>query len=112
MKINYVNLSQQYKVERKKILSTIDKTLATGQYVGGDHVKKFENEIKKRLKVKYCIALNSGTDALTLGLHAMGIRRNDEVITTPNSFIATFLTLAENFSRNLIIPPGRCQAGP
>ncbi len=89
MIINYINLKQQYKNERKKLLSMIDKTLATGEYVGGDNVEKFENEIKKKLKVKYCIALNSGTDALTLGLHAMGIRKNDEVITTPNSFIAS-----------------------
>ncbi len=89
MKISYVNLPQQYKVERKKLLSVIDKTLATGQYVGGDQVKKFEEQISKLLKVKHCVALNSGTDALTLGLHAIGVRKNDEVITTPNSFIAS-----------------------
>jgi len=89
MKIKYVNLPEQYKFERKKLLSIIDKTLATGQYVGGDQVKKFEEKISKLLKVKYCVALNSGTDALTLGLHAIGVRRNDEVITTPNSFIAS-----------------------
>ena len=89
MKIKYVNLPQQYKFERKKILSVIDKTLSSGQYVGGDQVQKFETQISKILKVKYCVALNSGTDALTLGLHAMGVRRGDEVITTPNSFIAS-----------------------
>jgi len=89
MKINYVNLPKQYKVERKKLLSIIDKTLATGQYVGGDQVQKFEKQISKLLKVKHCVALNSGTDALTLGLHAIGVRRNDEVITAPNSFIAS-----------------------
>lgn len=89
MKINYVNLPQQYKTERKELLYTIDKTLSSGKYVGGDNVEKFEKNIQKRLKIKYCVALNSGTDALTLGLHALGIRRNDEVITTPNSFIAS-----------------------
>ena len=89
MKIRYVNLPKQYKSERKELLSLIDKTLSTGQYVGGDQVQKFENAISKLLKVKYCVALNSGTDALTLGLHAMGVRKNDEVITTPNSFIAS-----------------------
>ncbi len=89
MKIHYVNLPKQYKSERKELLSLIDQTLSTGQYVGGDQVQKFENSISKLLKVKYCVALNSGTDALTLGLHAMGVRKNDEVITTPNSFIAS-----------------------
>jgi len=89
MKISYVNLSKQYLKERTKLLSVIDKTLSTKEYVGGDEVKKFESKISKFLKVKYCVALNSGTDALTLGLHSIGVRRNDEVITTPNSFIAS-----------------------
>ena len=89
MKIDYVNLSQQYKIERKKLLQILDKTLATGQYVGGDQVQKFEKKISRMLGVKYCVALNSGTDSLTLGLHVIGVRRGDEVITTPNSFIAS-----------------------
>ena len=42
MKIKYVNLPKQYKSERKDLLSIIDKTLATGQYIGGDQVQKFE----------------------------------------------------------------------
>jgi len=40
-------------------------------------------------KTKYCISLNSGTDALTLALHLSGVGRGDEVITPPNSFIAS-----------------------
>ncbi len=89
MKIKYVNLKNQYKIERQKLLAVIDKTLSSGQYVGGDEVIKFEKKISSLLKVKECVALNSGTDALTLGLHAIGVRRGDEVITTPNSFIAS-----------------------
>ena len=89
MKISYVNLSKQYLNQRKKILSILDKTLKTGKFVGGGEVEKFEKNISRFLKVKYCVALNSGTDALTLGLHAVGVKKNDEVITTPNSFIAS-----------------------
>ena len=77
MKINYVDLSKQYLKERKKILEVIDKTLLTGEYVGGNQVKKFEKNITKILNVKNCVALNSGTDALTLGLHAMGVKSGD-----------------------------------
>ena len=44
---------------------------------------------KNKSKTKYAISLNSGTDALTLGLHLLGVRKGDEVITTPNSFIAS-----------------------
>ena len=89
MKIPYINLSKQYQHEGKKLLSVINKVLKSGQFVGGDEIIKFEKNITKLLKVKYCVALNSGTDALTLGLYALGVRKNDEVITTANSFIAS-----------------------
>lgn len=89
MKIKYVNLSSQYFKEKKALLKVIDKTLATGEYVGGKQIREFEKKIENLLKVRHCVALNSGTDALTLGLHAIGVRRGDEIITTPNSFIAS-----------------------
>ncbi len=89
MKIKYVTLSSQYLKEKKALLKVIDKTLATGEHVGGKQIREFEKKIENLLKVRHCVALNSGTDALTLGLHAIGIRRGDEIITTPNSFIAS-----------------------
>ena len=89
MKIPYVNLSKQYLKERVGLLSVIDKVLRSGTYIGGDQVEKFEKSISSLINVKHCIALNSGTDALTLGLHCLGVRKNDEVITTSNSFIAS-----------------------
>ena len=45
MKIKYINLVNQYKAERKKLLSVIDKTLSSGQYVGGNEVIKFEKKL-------------------------------------------------------------------
>ena len=89
MIIPYVNLANQYSLERKKLLKTIDKVLLKGIYIGGDEVDLFEKNIAKLCNTKYCVALNSGTDALVLALHSLGVRRGDEVITTPNSFIAS-----------------------
>ena len=89
MRIPYINLIKQYSNEKKQLLSVINNVLRSGNYVGGDEVEKFEKNIQKFLKIKHCVALNSGTDALTLGLHALGVRRGDEVITTSNSFIAS-----------------------
>ena len=89
MKIPYVNIQRQYYNEKKDLLSIIDKTLSSGDWVGGSEISKFENNISKICKTKYCISLNSGTDALTLGLHLLGVRRGDEVITPPNSFVAS-----------------------
>jgi len=87
--INYVDLSKQWKDERKDLLRLLDKNLSKGIYVGGDQVLTLEKNIAKFLNVKYVISLNSGTDALTLALHCLGLKKNDEVITPPNSFIAS-----------------------
>jgi len=92
--INYVDLSKQWKDERKDLLGLLDKTLSKGIYVGGDQVLKLEKNIAKFLNVKYVISLNSGTDALTLALHCLGLKKNDEVITPPNSFIASTAVVA------------------
>ena len=89
MKVPYVNLEKQSKEEEKNLVKIFKKVLASGEFVGGKYIRDFENKISKFCNVKYCISLNSGTDALTLALHALGVRRGDEVITTPNSFIAS-----------------------
>lgn len=89
MKIPYVNIKKQYKSEKRKILKIIDKTLESGNWVGGSEIEKFEKKISNICNTKYCISLNSGTDALTLALHLLGVRKGDEVITPPNSFIAS-----------------------
>ena len=99
MKINYVNLDKQYKLERFQLLKIIDKILCTGSYVGGNEILKFEKNVAKICNTKYAVAMNSGTDALTLALYLIGVKRGDEVITPPNSFIAFSLN-----SRIFIIP--------
>ncbi len=93
MKIPYVNLKKQYLFERSKLLKIIDQTFSTGNWVGGDSVVKFENKIAKICGTKYALGLNSGTDALTLSLHILGVRRGDEVITPSNSFVASTATI-------------------
>ena len=73
--ISYVDLSKQWKQERKDLLNLLDKTLSEGMYVGGQQVSKLEKNIAKFLNVKYVVSLNSGTDALTLALHCLGLKK-------------------------------------
>lgn len=89
MKIPYVKLNLQWKKEKKNLIKIINKTLENDSWVGGENIYEFEKNISKLCKTKYAAALNSGTDALTLGLHLLGVRRGDEVITVPNSFVAS-----------------------
>jgi dTDP-4-amino-4,6-dideoxygalactose transaminase len=72
-----------------EIQSAVSDVIRSGQFVLGPQVRAFESEIAERLSVKHAIACNSGTDALVLGLRALGIGPGDEVITTPFTFYAT-----------------------
>ena len=89
MQINYINLQKQSKQEEKNLVKLFKSVINSGQFVGGEFVEKFEKKICKFINSKNCISLNSGTDALVLALYAAGVKRGDEVITTPNSFIAS-----------------------
>ena len=89
MTVPYVNLAAQYAAERETILPVIDKVLASGQWVGGAMIEEFEVAAGRYLGAKHVISVASGTDALILGLRALGIGAGDEVITPPNSFVAS-----------------------
>ena len=83
--------SEEYKKNRTKILSSIDKTLASGTLFFGKQLEAFENNFIKINKAKYGLAVGSGTDALIISLKALGIGKNnkDEVITVSNTAIPT-----------------------
>ncbi len=103
MKISYVDLKAQWQEEKKELLPIIDKVLSKAEHVGGSEIIKFESKISKLCKVKCTVALNSGTDALTLGLHLLGIKRGDEVITPPNSFIASAASIVHLGARPVFV---------
>lgn len=87
--VPYVALGQQFAAESATLLARLERTLAGGQWVAGPEVAELESKLAERLGAKACIAVGSGTDALILSLRALGVGPGDEVITAPNSFIAT-----------------------
>jgi len=89
IKIPYVDIGKQFQKESKVLTKKILNLLKKGEYVGGLEIDKFEKSIAQKCGTKYAVAMNSGTDALTISMHLLGIRRGDEVITPPNSFIAS-----------------------
>ena len=89
MKIDLIDLKKKYQNEKKELNKVINSVLKRGSFVLTDELNKFENQICKYVKSNYCLGLNSGTDALMMSLLAAGVKKGDEVITSPISFIAT-----------------------
>mgnify|MGYP001566944362 CR=1 FL=1 len=76
------NLSAKDKKECLKVLNSLFLTT-------GEEVKLFEKKFAKYLGIKYVIGVTSCTDALFLALKCIGIKKGDEVVTAPLSFIST-----------------------
>ncbi len=101
--IPYVNLAAQWEAEGDELLPLIKDVLSRGDYVGGEAIEKFEHSVAKYCGTRYAIALNSGTDALTCALHGLGIGKGDEVITPPNSFIASTAAIIHVGARPIFV---------
>lgn len=80
---------KEYEKEKEDIHAAIEKVLTSGTLILGESVKKFEEEFAKYCGVKFGVGVNSGTDALFLGLKALGICPGDEVITVANTAVPT-----------------------
>jgi len=87
--IPYVDLRRQHLPIRNEILAAVDKVLSHGNFILGQEVEQFEAAMAAYCGTKYAVGVNSGTDALFLCLKAYGVGPGDEVITVPNSFLAT-----------------------
>lgn len=87
--IPMVDLLDQYSTIQEDIDTAIANVIKKTAFVGGEYVEKLEKAIALFCESPYAVGLNSGTDALYLGLKSLGVKAGDEVITTPFTFFAT-----------------------
>lgn len=88
-KIPFFSLDKHIKNLEEKINKSFQTILENKQFVGGTFVETFEKKLSKYLNVNHTITCNSGTDALWLALKAIEVNKNEIVLTTPFSFIAS-----------------------
>ena len=89
MVVPFLNLKAQHAPFKAEFTSAIQEVIDTGAFAGGSFVTSFEKEFAAYCECEHAIGLGSGTDALWLTLLALGVGPGDEVITVPNSFMAT-----------------------
>ena len=87
--VPYINLAAQFEAERSSLMAAIEGVMVAGAFIGGSEVARLEAALAAYCEMPYAVGVASGTDALILGMKALGIGPGDEVITPPNSFIAS-----------------------
>jgi len=88
MEVKYLNLPAQFN-NNTELKKKLDGIFQSCQFILGPELEEFERDFAKLCGTKYAVGVDNGTNALFLALHAVGVGLGDEVITVPNSFLAT-----------------------
>ena len=89
MKVPFLDLKAHHAPLIDKFDRAIREVIENSAFAGGPFVETFEEEFAAYCGSSFAIGVGNGTDALWLTLLALGIGEGDEVITVPNTFIAT-----------------------
>ena len=84
-----VDLAPQYQAIREQVRVTVDRLARAGSFTLGAELDAFEREFAAFCGVQECVGVANGTDALRIALQAVSVARGAEVLTVPNSFVAT-----------------------
>jgi len=94
MKVPFLDLRITDKQEKKNLLKAVNNVFTHGRIVLGPEVELLEKKIADYCSRRFAVGVNSGTDALIVGLKSIGIAPGDEVITTSLSWVATANAIA------------------
>src|SRR5206468_7651040 len=94
VRIPYANLAGQHAALRDELLAAVGRVLDHGKFILGPEVGEFERRFAAVCGVDHAVAVGNGTDALVLALRVLNIGAGDEVITVPNSFVASAAAIA------------------
>jgi dTDP-4-amino-4,6-dideoxygalactose transaminase len=99
----FVDLNAQYREVRDELLPEVERLLAAGAFVGGEPVTRFEAAFAAYCGAPHAIGVANGTDALHLALRALGVAPGDDVVTVPNTFVATAEAIVQAGARPVLV---------
>ena len=96
MKIKFLDLKKQYKLNKTKINKAINDVLNDSVFIGGKTKINFENNFARYIKTKFCLGVANGTDAIEIAIESLNLRKNSEIIVPSNSWISTSEAVTRN----------------
>ena len=103
MKIKFTDFKSEFRYFKKDLYNSLSKVGNSGEYVFGNELLKFEKNIKKFLKVRYVLGVGNWTEGMIMLCKSLDLKKNDEIITVSNSFIATCGAIAYHGSKPVLI---------
>jgi dTDP-4-amino-4,6-dideoxygalactose transaminase len=108
MIIPFLDLFAQNGPLKGEIDAAIQDVINTSAFAGGEAVTRFEKDFAAYCNCRYAVGVGSGTEALWLALLALGVGPGDEVITVPNSFMATAEAISYCGARPVFVDVDEC----
>lgn len=105
--VPYIDFPAQFKPQRRRILKAVENLLKRGDFILGAEVAAFEKRFARLCGVRHAVGVANGTDALIMAMKALGIGKGDEVITAPNSFIASASSIVLAGAKPVFVDVGR-----
>jgi len=87
--VPYADLANEASVIKASLLEACERVILSGRYILGKELSQFEENFAQYCGSRYAVGTSSGTAALLLAIRTFGWPNNSEIITVPNSFIAT-----------------------
>jgi dTDP-4-amino-4,6-dideoxygalactose transaminase len=103
VKVPLLDLKAQYETIRAEVQAAMDRVIESQHFILGPEVEALEREIAAYCRTRFAIGVSSGTDAILISLMALGVRPGDEVITSPQTFVATVTSIARLGARAVFV---------
>jgi len=103
MGVPFFDLKRQYRSVKNELNAAVQQVMDSSRFVLGEKVKSFEEEFASFCGTDFAVGVANGTDALRLALLACGIGKGDEVITVPNTFIATTEAISQTGAKIIFV---------
>lgn len=103
IRVPYIALPLQHRAIKAELCQAVEQVLDHGQFILGPEVCAFEAQFAAYCGTRYAVGVDNGTSALYLVMRALGIGVGDEVITAPNSFLASASCIALTGARPVFV---------